>query len=561
MEDATLNMRTSYYYLTAAQLQFKKAVKDFGIHVGGDNMFRRAAAVFAVILCITISGCTAMRHLDGSLDEEMKKLEQYNEDARRTIREQKRDINQLTEQVANLNKEIEGLKPEVEPSQGATKNEITKAIEEDKSLIDQVSPVKENTITVGKMDAPPVTAVDEGIGPQAPTAKVLSGNGMTVKKIAFNRYKAGRERITLFCNQSCVPELFSLEDEKLRVVMDMKEVSLIQTKARNVKTKGKLVKRVRNYLDKQTNILRVVLDMEPSKYYVVRPMQYPSGNTYVLTIDEVKSKRKPGGSKDAKVPLTSREKRITILRPDLRSEKREDKRTPSSAGSTASEKKSVREALPKKLGAKSLATDKKKNVTFKVAGGGNEKRKLKAEERRMETKKALEEKRQKTATQAGHPVVEEQEKAKKGSAIAMANRPSQPLAQETARDGRFIAYMDETVLDTSTNLMWAAKDNGRDINWANAKSYCENYRGGGYTDWRLPTLDELSGLYDKTKTYRSTCGDVNLTKLIRLTCRAPWASEARGSEAAYFFFYSGDRRWDLQSSGQGARSLPVRSGK
>jgi hypothetical protein len=64
---------------------------------------------------------------------------------------------------------------------------------------------------------------------------------------------------------------------------------------------------------------------------------------------------------------------------------------------------------------------------------------------------------------------------------------------QTGRDGRFIAYDNGTVLDTSTNLMWAAKDNGSNINWADAES---NYRGGGYTDWRMPTQDELAGLYD-----------------------------------------------------------------
>lgn len=56
---------------------------------------------------------------------------------------------------------------------------------------------------------------------------------------------------------------------------------------------------------------------------------------------------------------------------------------------------------------------------------------------------------------------------------------------------RFIAYDNGTVMDTTTNLMWAAKDNGSDISCADAKSYCENYRAGGYTDWRLPTKDEL----------------------------------------------------------------------
>ena len=60
--------------------------------------------------------------------------------------------------------------------------------------------------------------------------------------------------------------------------------------------------------------------MEPSKYYIVRPMHDPSGNAYVLTIYEAisLSEQKPGGSKDAKGSPLSQEMRITILRPDLR---------------------------------------------------------------------------------------------------------------------------------------------------------------------------------------------------------------------------------------------------
>jgi hypothetical protein len=98
---------------------------------------------------------------------------------------------------------------------------------------------------------------------------------------------------------------------------------------------------------------------------------------------------------------------------------------------------------------------------------------------------------------------------------AGADSPS--TGREIGRDGRFIAYNNGTVSDTRTNLMWAAKDNGSNINWANAKSYCENYRGGGYSDWRMPTQDELAGLYDAGKTYKCNCGhDAHLTELIRL---------------------------------------------
>jgi hypothetical protein len=131
------------------------------------------------------------------------------------------------------------------------------------------------------------------------------------------------------------------------------------------------------------------------------------------------------------------------------------------------------------------------------------------------------------------------------------------------RDDHFIAYRNGTVLDTRTNLIWAAKDNGSNINWTNAKSYCENYRGGGYSDWRMPTRDELAGLYDSSKSYKVTQWNYNgqLTEFIQLSSCCPWASDTRDSEAAGFSFSNGGRFWNEQSYGGENRALPVRSGK
>jgi hypothetical protein len=134
-----------------------------------------------------------------------------------------------------------------------------------------------------------------------------------------------------------------------------------------------------------------------------------------------------------------------------------------------------------------------------------------------------------------------------------------------SKDGRFIAYNNGTVLDTKTNLMWAAKDNGSNINWSNAKSYCENYRGGDYTDWRMPTQDELAGLYDPGKSRPAACNPsypIHVsTELVDITCFTPWSSETRDSEAAFFFFNLGQRSWVNQSRNNSLRALPVRSGK
>jgi len=137
------------------------------------------------------------------------------------------------------------------------------------------------------------------------------------------------------------------------------------------------------------------------------------------------------------------------------------------------------------------------------------------------------------------------------------------VAGEKARDGRFIAYDDGTVVDTQTNLMWAAKDNGRTIDWGDAGYYCEKYRGGDYTDWRMPTSDELKVLYDEGKTYKSDCGtDVHLTELIHLTCASVWTSEFDESKVTCFNFGGGDLwRLPLVNSWPNRRVLPVRSAK
>jgi len=44
--------------------------------------------------------------------------------------------------------------------------------------------------------------------------------------------------------------------------------------------------------------------------------------------------------------------------------------------------------------------------------------------------------------------------------------------------------------DSSSNLMWSSL-NSSNMSWKAAKQYCSELRNAGYTDWRLPTVDEL----------------------------------------------------------------------
>jgi hypothetical protein len=125
-------------------------------------------------------------------------------------------------------------------------------------------------------------------------------------------------------------------------------------------------------------------------------------------------------------------------------------------------------------------------------------------------------------------------------------------------ESRFTRHESGMVLDNQTGLMWAPKDNGSFSYYHDAKSYCESYRGGGYSDWRMPTEDELAGLYNEK---RKNVHGHYVTDLIEITNDFVWASEASGSEAAIFSFDTGKRSCYDTSDGIFARALPVRSGK
>ena len=104
--------------------------------------------------------------------------------------------------------------------------------------------------------------------------------------------------------------------------------------------------------------------------------------------------------------------------------------------------------------------------------------------------------------------------------------------KEIAKEGRFIAYDNGTVLDTKTGLMWAAKDDGKGMDEQNAMAYFENYRGGGYTDWRMPTADELEAIYDPELQNRQ---GYHVTKLIDITAEWVWCSEGPDSVTSFNF--------------------------
>jgi hypothetical protein len=73
---------------------------------------------------------------------------------------------------------------------------------------------------------------------------------------------------------------------------------------------------------------------------------------------------------------------------------------------------------------------------------------------------------------------------------------------------RFTLHGDGTVSDAKTGLMWCLLDSTTELNrcldFEDAKQYVANLKTGGHTDWRLPTKEELTGLYYQQPAFPST---------------------------------------------------------
>jgi hypothetical protein len=49
--------------------------------------------------------------------------------------------------------------------------------------------------------------------------------------------------------------------------------------------------------------------------------------------------------------------------------------------------------------------------------------------------------------------------------------------------------------DSDTQLMWTAADDGSGLSLSQAVRYCRELTLGGFKDWRLPSIDDLQGLF------------------------------------------------------------------
>jgi len=150
--------------------------------------------------------------------------------------------------------------------------------------------------------------------------------------------------------------------------------------------------------------------------------------------------------------------------------------------------------------------------------------------------------------------------------IASIQSSTQSVPESQAQDTQVRGFW----IDPSTGLMWAEKDNGKDVSFKNAVKYCRDLRLAGYSDWRLANMPELQGIYDTTANAPGRAGSGNgrsFTWHVKgnlFLTGYEWANDQSGRVNGYHWYFDfNERRSNNQEAGflfrfDGDRALCVR---
>ena len=108
-------------------------------------------------------------------------------------------------------------------------------------------------------------------------------------------------------------------------------------------------------------------------------------------------------------------------------------------------------------------------------------------------------------------------------------------------------YANDTVVDKDTGMMWQDSSIIVKKNYSDAISYCEDLSISGYSDWRLPNIDELMSISDKSR-YKPA-----IKKIFKNTKNDYYWSSSKykgnSSKAWIVNFYNGyDSSYDISSN-------------
>ena len=117
---------------------------------------------------------------------------------------------------------------------------------------------------------------------------------------------------------------------------------------------------------------------------------------------------------------------------------------------------------------------------------------------------------------------------------------------------RFLKRDDGTIYDSVTSVTWMANDSfldlERDVSYSEAEDYVKETnkkKAGGYSDRRIPSIQEASSIFNKEKLNKdSKGGDIFLDSVFPPgAANCTWTSSTRGKEAQIMFYANGCPYW------------------
>jgi formylglycine-generating enzyme required for sulfatase activity len=97
----------------------------------------------------------------------------------------------------------------------------------------------------------------------------------------------------------------------------------------------------------------------------------------------------------------------------------------------------------------------------------------------------------------------------------------------------FVDNGDDTLTDRVTGLMWQKEGSSEGMTWAEAKEYVNKLNSdlfAGYSDWRLPTIEELASLMKSSKAE----GDLYIDPIFSKKQMFCWSADTFGPEMAWY---------------------------
>lgn len=138
-----------------------------------------------------------------------------------------------------------------------------------------------------------------------------------------------------------------------------------------------------------------------------------------------------------------------------------------------------------------------------------------------------------------------------------------------SNDPRFQDNKDGTVTDLEKKLMWKQIDIYQEekiwINWDDSQTYLEKFNKeayAGFSNWRLPTREELKSLYEEDKDvpwkYYWTENVIHIDPIFGYSSCCFWSSEVYKETYAWGFNYIGGRTYPSTRGGPGLSLSTIR---